>query len=232
MNPTLKPHIESNTEAVAYLHAGNTHAAMALLKATLQRVRLQQASSWKPGSSSFRTRSQAVASPADARHSGVLQPSTIRSVPIRCAKARDNHFSFYCKAFTIEETCDMQADINTLVFVLLYNLAIAMHTLCVDGKRPGLVQTVLHQYRHALMVLDECCDTQAQNMLAIAQMAAVNNVGFIFSQHQYVAQSQEAMQWMQALVNARWNTIPEEDDAFFTLSLCMDLASFAGAPAA
>ena len=107
-----------------------------------------------------------------------------------------------------------------------------MHTLCVDGKRPDLVQTVLQQYRHALMVLDDCCDVQAQNKLAIAQLAAVNNVGFIFSQHQYVSQSHEAMQWMQALVNARWNTIPEEDDAFFTVSLCMNLASFASAPAA
>lgn len=234
MIPFLKPHIESNAAAVAFLHAGDTSAAISTLKTTLQSVRFSQTfSTWKAGCSSFPTSDKKEDTlPNYPRLLRTPQLPTVRSVPVRCAEARDNHFSFYCKAFVIEETCDNQVDVGTLVFVLLYNLALAMHTLCVDGKRQDLVQIVLQQYRHSLMVLDDCCNTPTQGNLAFVQLAAVNNIGFIFSQHQYVLQSQEAMEWMHSMIHSVWEIVPDEDDAFFTVSMCMNLASFANAPAA
>ena len=234
MNPSLKYHIESNAAAVALLRDGNTCAAISALKATLKNVRSYQAA-WtrEAGGSSFLSNHAQSALPNNQSLTRALQTPIVKSVPILCTTARENHFDFFGKAFVIDDTTDKQVDFGTLALVLIYNIAIAMHTLCVDGGRPDHTQTVLQQYRNCLMIMEECCgDSDRECNLAVIQLAAVNNIGYIFSQHQYVLQSQEAMKWMHELLNALWRFVPVEDDAFFTVSMCMDLASFTRAPAA
>lgn len=220
----LQPFIVSNSTAVAMLQHGEAGQAIATLKSSLEKLRSQP----------------------DILQERVIrgndQSSMIRSVPIlsprKLASKDESHFAFFPNAFLIAHDRE-ELDVELIVSVLLYNLALSSHLVCLnaESREVGLLVNMTRQhYKTAMSLLLDSWDELVNGDQYLLLLATMNNLGYISSQNQYLQESQDMLSLsLDVIACAPAEMCPKVEEAlgfFYTHLYCVDLSSFRSAPAA
>lgn len=242
---SMRSYIDSNSAAISLLEEGQLNEAIATLKATLSHIRSQPDLAEAMGSGVEESVHHGIEPTEASGGAAAMNPtqsspdSTIRSVPIQprgFTLLADSYFTMFPKAFKIRNDVRV-VDMQTIVSVLLYNLALSMHVFGAQNADQGLLSVaVCRQYEIALQMVLNCWDGAAASDFFVLLMATLNNLGCVQSQNQNLRECHDLLRVALDLIGcppAHMDSSTREDFDFFYCHLSyLDPESLMSAPAA
>jgi hypothetical protein len=218
MHPSAK-YLRCNSDAIDKLQQGNAHEASQILRLALSHLQTELAAMRK-------VNHPLCYSPSNYTYGsiyGVTIPNNLESTLLQ---SQDNLFSFYFRAFEVDENAQECLNLSTAFVVLIYNLGLSMLFEVASRGAIGRneLNTIIHMFQTAMRAANVLWDQGGfdDELLCLA-LGITNNLGYLHCLAQDPKQARDHLVLAVDLVAhpAAEDAIPLEDYEFFYHSTCM-----------
>ena len=213
-------YLKCNSEAIEKLQEGNASEASTILRTALSHLQSELATTkpQPPCGDDCPCSTYTYGSIYGVSVATNLESSLLRST--------DNLFSFYFRAFEVDEFAQECLNLNTAFVVLIYNLALSM--LLEVSQRGRITRfemdTIIKMFQTAMRAANVLWDQGGydEELLCLA-LGLASNLGYLHSLSHDSRQAKEHLILAVDLIHhpAAEDAVPMEDYDFFYSSTCM-----------
>ena len=225
-------YLKCNSEAIDKLQQGNAAEASKILRVALSHLQAELGAMRKENQHLYKSHSSYT-------YGSIYGVSIESNLESTLLKSPDNLFSFYFRAFEVDENAQECLNLSTAFVVLIYNLALSM--LFEVASRGQIsrteLQTIIHMFQTAMRAANVLWDQGGyEDELLCLALGITTNLGYLHCFAQDAKQARDHLVLAVDLVGhpSAEDAVPLEDYEFFYNSTCMFSSGVAlnAAPAA
>jgi len=213
-------YLKCNSDAVEKLQQGNASEASSILRVALAHLQSEVAATQNKCPNPAVCRSSAYI------YGSIYGVSVMEGLENSMLKSPDNLFSFYFRAFEVDENAQGFLNLSTAFVVMIYNLALSMlFEVAQRGRmRRDELDTIIQMFQTAMRAADVLWDQGGydEELLCLA-LGITSNLGYLHGLAYDSKQAREHLILAVDLINhpAAEDAVPMEDYEFFYGSTSM-----------